>query len=301
MGRLKKNIQVYILGIAFLLVAIIAYSAADFPNKDGFELARQEILLRKVGHEILLHAGDSTSRVLPVERNGPDGYRIRFENEFTFETDSLVSIINRVLLKEVTTPDYIVSIMNCASDDVLFGFAMSRKEKDNLIPCTGRKQPKACYLINLKFQDPPVLSVKNTYVIGGISIFAFIGFVIAGPALWRRRKIKYAAPVENNFITIGNTLFDPSKKQIIVSGITTELTPKENRLLAILADAPNAIIERARIQKEIWEDEGVIVGRSLDVFISKLRKKLEHDESVRLVNVHGKGYKLEIGGPDNNS
>jgi DNA-binding response OmpR family regulator len=48
------------------------------------------------------------------------------------------------------------------------------------------------------------------------------------------------------------------------------------------------------LQKEIWEDEGIIVGRSLDVFISKLRKKLENDSAVKLVNIHGKGYKLEI-------
>jgi DNA-binding response OmpR family regulator len=65
-------------------------------------------------------------------------------------------------------------------------------------------------------------------------------------------------------------------------------------LLYIFASAPNEIIDRNRLQKEIWEDEGIIVGRSLDVFISKLRKKLENDSTVRLVNIHGKGYKLEI-------
>jgi DNA-binding response OmpR family regulator len=56
---------------------------------------------------------------------------------------------------------------------------------------------------------------------------------------------------------------------------------------------PNEIIERSRIQKEIWEDEGVIVGRSLDMFISKLRKKLEFDSNIKIVVVRGKGFKLE--------
>jgi DNA-binding response OmpR family regulator len=54
-------------------------------------------------------------------------------------------------------------------------------------------------------------------------------------------------------------------------------------------------VERSRIQKEIWEDEGVIVGRSLDVFISKLRKKLELDERVKIVVIRGMGYRLEVG------
>jgi DNA-binding response OmpR family regulator len=95
-------------------------------------------------------------------------------------------------------------------------------------------------------------------------------------------------------LQVGHTLFEPGKRQITISGITTELTPKENKLLKIFADSPGELIERHRLQKEIWEDEGVIVGRSLDVFISKLRKKLEGDASIQVVNVHGKGYRLQI-------
>jgi DNA-binding response OmpR family regulator len=53
-------------------------------------------------------------------------------------------------------------------------------------------------------------------------------------------------------------------------------------------------MERSRLQKEIWEDKGVIVGRSLDMFISKLRKKLEFDPNINIVVIRGKGYKLEI-------
>jgi len=63
----------------------------------------------------------------------------------------------------------------------------------------------------------------------------------------------------------------------------------------ILALSPNEIIERSRLQKEVWEDEGVIVGRSLDMFISKLRKKLEVDPNINIVVIRGKGYKLEVG------
>jgi DNA-binding response OmpR family regulator len=65
-------------------------------------------------------------------------------------------------------------------------------------------------------------------------------------------------------------------------------------LLLIFALSPNETIERTRLQKEIWEDEGVIVGRSLDMFISKLRKKLEFDPNINIVVIRGKGYKLEI-------
>ena len=80
----------------------------------------------------------------------------------------------------------------------------------------------------------------------------------------------------------------------MINGKTIGLTRTETRVLGIFALSPNEIIERSRLQKEIWEDEGVIVGRSLDMFISKLRKKLEPDPNIKIAVIRGKGYKLEI-------
>ena len=57
---------------------------------------------------------------------------------------------------------------------------------------------------------------------------------------------------------------------------------------------PNQIIKREELTKKVWEDNGVFVGRSLDTYISKLRKKLQDDDSIQLINIHGIGYKLEV-------
>jgi DNA-binding response OmpR family regulator len=80
----------------------------------------------------------------------------------------------------------------------------------------------------------------------------------------------------------------------MINGKTIDLTRTETRLLLIFALSPNETIARSRLQKEIWEDEGVIVGRSLGMFISKLRKKLELDPNINIVVKRGEGYKLEI-------
>ena len=72
------------------------------------------------------------------------------------------------------------------------------------------------------------------------------------------------------------------------------LSKKECELLSIFVDRPNEIIKRDELTKKVWEDNGVFVGRSLDTYISKLRKKLKEDTSIKLVNIHGVGYKLEI-------
>ncbi|WP_439130159.1 helix-turn-helix domain-containing protein [Polaribacter sp.] len=56
----------------------------------------------------------------------------------------------------------------------------------------------------------------------------------------------------------------------------------------------NYVVKSKELTKKVWEDNGVFVGRSLDTYISKLRKKLQDDEAIKLINIHGIGYKLEI-------
>ncbi|MEO8171442.1 MAG: winged helix-turn-helix domain-containing protein [Sediminibacterium sp.] len=284
----------YTVGLTLLLLSTIVFTAFGFNRNEDFNVAKQQILLRKIGHEVLLHSGDSVSRVLPVQGIAANEYQIRFENEFTFQTDSLVKIIRKSLEKDHLADDYIVNVLNCSGKDVLFGYAIFKNEQNNIIPCSGRKQPRGCYLINIKFQNTGITAVPKGYWIGGLSLFAFIGLLVVRPFRIRKAPIE-TETVEKDTFQIGDTLFDANNRHITTSGITTELTPKENKLLRIFSASPNNIIERSRLQKEIWEDEGVIVGRSLDVFISKLRRKLENDPSIQLVNVHGKGYKLQIG------
>jgi DNA-binding response OmpR family regulator len=93
---------------------------------------------------------------------------------------------------------------------------------------------------------------------------------------------------------LGSVLFDSKNRTLVINEKTIDLTATENRLMLIFALSPNKTIERSRLQKEIWEDEGVIVGRSLDMFISKLRKKMVIDPNINIVVIRGKGYKLEI-------
>ncbi len=95
-------------------------------------------------------------------------------------------------------------------------------------------------------------------------------------------------------ITIGKTKLDVSNQQLYVNGEVINLTRKESRLMAILANQQQSIVERETIMKTIWEDEGYFVARSMDVFISRLRKYLKDDPNLAIVNIHGVGYRLEV-------
>jgi len=289
--KLLSGRRKYLWGSLILLFICVICAAFSMTGNDKFDISRREVLLRKIGDELLLQSGDRTSRVLPVEKISENEYRIRFENDLTFQTDSLVNTTGRLLAKDPLTRDYVVNVLNCGNASVAYGFAISGNKKDDIVACSGRKQPRACYMINIKFKPTGMNTAKKGYILGGLSFLAFVGFIFLRPVKSRR-----AVPGDqnNSMLTLGSVLFDAERRQLTINGDTVDLTGTETRILRILALSPNETIDRSRLQKEIWEDEGVIVGRSLDMFISKLRKKMEPDPDINIVVIRGKGYKLEV-------
>jgi DNA-binding winged helix-turn-helix (wHTH) protein len=281
----------YLIGLIFLLFISAACLAFNTTNSDDFAIARREVLLRRIGHELLLQSGDSTSRVLPVKKIAENEYQISFENEFTFQPATLVATTQSLLAKDPFVNDYVVNVLNCGNPGTVYAFAISKNKKNDLVACIGRKQPMACYLINIKFKPTDVALVKNGYFVGGLSIFALVGFIFFKPVKQRKN---IPDSTDSDTITLGSLQFDAKNKKLTSNEKEIDLTGTETRVLLVFALSPNEIIERSRLQKEIWEDEGVIVGRSLDMFISKLRKKLELDPNIKIAVVRGKGYKLII-------
>ena len=287
-----------------LLILVFAF-ARNKPRYNDFEPAKRMIAMRMIGHEILLHAGDSASRVLPVRQTSDNEYQLQFENPFVFKPDSLVSIVRRVMAHSRIPDDYIVNVTGCLGNEVIYGYAMLKSEQNNIIPCTGRIQIKSCYYINILF--PGQGSAQNKYWIAGVGLL-LLTLSALGLQWYYKRKKAAATPekqpetpevasLKNKPVQIGSYLFYPEEQYLAIGEEKTALTMKESAILLIFSTAPNQVIDRSRLQKEIWEDEGVIVSRSLDMFVSKLRKKLEKDPAIRLVNIHGKGYKLEVGKP----
>jgi hypothetical protein len=274
-----------------LLLASIICVAFGMTGNDDFDFARREILLRRIGHEILLQSGDSTSRVLPVKKIAKNEYQISFENAFTFQPDSLVNTTRRLLAKDPLASDYVVNVVNCANASVAYGYAISKNKKDDIVACIGRRQPIACYMIDIIFKPAGIITAKNGYLLGSLAVLAFVGFIFLRSV--KPRKTLPGSQYTGIF-ALGSMSFDAETRKLMVNGKTIDLTRTETRVLRIFALSPNEAIERSRLQKEIWEDEGVIVGRSLDMFISKLRKKLEIDPNVNIVVIRGKGYRLEI-------
>ena len=97
---------------------------------------------------------------------------------------------------------------------------------------------------------------------------------------------------ENIEFDLGAYHFNPKLRQLIHADGTQTLSPKENDLLKMLAEHKNDLLPRERALKKIWGSDTYFNGRSMDVYIAKLRKYLKEDEKIEIVNIHGNGFRL---------
>lgn len=266
-----------------------------------------EVSMRMIGHQILLNSGDSISRVLPIE-NEKDRYRITFEYPFEFRPDELVVTIDSVVKETKMTQSYLVEVEDCKTGKVVYSYEIGHSVKTDVIPCGTRKQPKACYniLISILDSDKSLITVisqsskklssgkksDNYFIIALLTISLLL---LAGLFLYFRKK-KNTVETGSDKIFIGKYQFDKKDMTISFGNERTELSGKETDLLFLLYSSANNTIERDVILKTVWGDEGDYIGRTLDVFISKLRKKLEADPEVKITNIRGVGYKLILNG-----
>ena len=94
----------------------------------------------------------------------------------------------------------------------------------------------------------------------------------------------------NHFYRIGKYVFDSKLREINLDGIKQLLSPKESALLQLLCEHKNELLPREVALKKIWGDDGYFTTRSMDVFITKLRKFFKEDSSVEIRNIHGSGF-----------
>jgi DNA-binding winged helix-turn-helix (wHTH) protein len=278
-----KRRQYILLISATVLCGFSAWTFSD--TNESYAEKHTEIVLRDIGHQLLLHAHDSTSRVLPVKKIEENSYQIEFQSSFSFVPDTLVTIIDKHLKKYDLEKDYLVNVLNCYSQSIIFGYEVSTKN-NNVLPCLGRTQAKDCYVIQIVFLN----STKRTYF--WLLTFPFLLFLFYFIKNNLSEKTIFNTP-EQDYIKLGEFVFLPIKSQLKIRNEIIELSNHENKLLGLLNKQANQVLDRDYLIQEIWEKEGVIVtSRSLDVLVSKLRKKLNEDSSIQIINSHSKGYKL---------
>lgn len=268
-----------------LLMALVVHSC----NQDNSSTEITKIALRDIGNKLLLSHQDSTSLVLPVKEISPGKFELSFQSQLAFKPDSLV-IFTQNSLEKANLPDhYRIEVIQCNDKEVAYSYEMKNEKDESIIPCKSRDLPINCYTIQLQFIEGKAQSYNYYWLI-------FILLIVLGLIWWFYKSKQKQTETLNDplFYKIGNYKFDKDQSKLLYVEKEIGLSKKECELLEILCDNLNGVVKRDELSKRVWEDHGVFVGRSLDTYISKLRKKLKEDASIKITNVHGVGYKLEV-------
>src|SRR4249920_3470787 len=135
-------------GSSILIIVILISAVAFINKKNKIPEKHIEVVLRDLGHQLLLTAKDSSSRVLPVKKLNENKYQISFQNDFGFISDTLINLVQRTFQKNALATDYIVSLRNCNPNETVFAFEINSHTGD-LTPCRGRKLEVGCYVIEI--------------------------------------------------------------------------------------------------------------------------------------------------------
>ena len=112
-------------------------------------------------------------------------------------------------------------------------------------------------------------------------------------AILKRNEELHREEVNAEF-DLGRYHFNPRLRELTIDGKTQTLSPKENELLKMLSEYKNDLLSREIALKKIWGSDTYFNGRSMDVYIAKLRKYLKEDSAIEIVNIHGNGFRLVV-------
>ncbi len=273
-------------------------SASDALSPQRFD-EKVNLALRRAGHHLLLASGDSTSRIPAVKKQKTNTFVLQLNKSFNY--GRLPALLQESFHLHQINADYDVAVLDCETSELQLGYNYLDYTKNNEVPCGGRQQGLGCYTVQVTFSTPHHSTIPHAGLIWwALGTVGSIGLGVSY-VLWRRKQTPIAhhpAPSKvapaTSLISFGNSGLDVDN-QLLYSGKTKHnLTYREAKLLHLFIKHQNQVLERDFILKSVWEDEGVTVGRSIDVFVSRLRKLLQEDASLKIAAVHGVGYRLEV-------
>lgn len=295
----RSRLQFWVL-LALSILAIVLFAALSGKQETPTPYFPEKVNLamRRTAHRLLAQSGDSTSRIPPVvQGESPDSWIIRLERPFDYH--ALPDLLQESFDLHGITAAYDVMLLNCENDELLLGYTKQDFTENNDPPCGTREQNGQCYNVQVTFRGAAGQPSATRWLLwSALPVMLALGYF-----LYRnlQKKPGVAVPSESRdekgqspVISFGQSMLDTANQSLMVAGVRHELTYREAKLLQLFFRHPNQLLERDFILQNVWADEGILVGRSVDMFVSRLRKLLRTDQSLRIATVHGVGYRLEL-------
>ncbi len=292
--------RILVFSIKALLIIGISFSSClkieEIPSKEE----RVNLALRQIGDKLYRYCGDASTNIPPVETKSDIEFQLELDNGV--EYDVLPEIMEKTFSDFGIDDQYIVSILDCEDQQILLGYNTVAMDSD-FIACGGRQKKDGCNILNVKLYKSTAESRSSIpwlyMLLGGLGLLFLVlkSRTKKQTTISEEKDVVEQSPeteaLDSSIFKIGNSIFNSKLLTINHADETKSLTYRESKLLTYFVNNKNEVLKREDIQSHVWEEEGVIVGRSLDVFISRLRKIIKSDTSLSIKNIHGVGYRLE--------
>ncbi len=280
--------------LSILLMQFVWRIAEPAKKEVALPAEKVNLALRRTADALLRETGDSTSRIPPVEQITPLIWLVRLQH--TFNYDGLPALLQSSFDVYGIARNYDVAVLRCEDGTLQVGYNFQDFSQNNAAPCRGRELPADCYNLQLTFSagdEKPSRLPLTGWLLSGLTSIAL--YFLGRKWLQMPEKAITVLPAEVPGLHFGQSHLDVANLQLVCGNMCHALTYREAKLLNLFAERPNQVLERCFILENVWADEGILVGRSVDMFVSRLRKMLRDDPSVQLVAVHGVGYRMEVG------
>ncbi len=239
----------------------------------------------------LFAVADTMSERATIEKRSSNLYYVSTNSRLSNkEIDTLVEKEFKARNLEL---DYEIGIYNAEDDSLVYGSYVKASET-RLLTHSKCEESDA---INKNFAI--LFPTRKNYIFAQTDILLIV-FVLLVTFSWiyfyftNQTKTSAVAVASNNHIRISDSCLDYHNQSLEVQDATYRLTHKENQILKLLFENPNQVINREVFLETIWEKDGFFVARSMDVFISKVRKYLSTDQKIKIENLRSIGYRLHV-------
>lgn len=283
--------------ITFFVMILLIFSSHEkvAGNNDAVRFSEKaNLALRRTAHLLLVENGDSISVITPVQQ--PDAHTFIIRIDKLFDYDKLPVLLQKSLEIHGIDRGYDVSVVRCENSSIALGYNFQDLNRKEGVPCRGRELKAGCYNLKVSFypETKTASGNGNWWILPIGSFLAGLGFIVWKKSKKDDKRVENSEVFVESKINFGNSSLDVNNLTLISEHKSFALTYREAKLLHLFTNNQNTVLERDFILKSVWEDEGIVVGRSVDVFVSRLRKMLSEDLRVKISAVHGVGYRLEV-------
>lgn len=290
---MKKIAPFAALFLLSMLLMQFVWAVSEPGQQQGLSAEKVNLALRRTADLLLKESGDSTSRIPPVEKVTSNIWLLRLERGFNY--DLLPSMLQSSFELHGISGDYDVAVLRCFDGTLELGYNYGDFSQTSSATCGGRTMEAGCYNIQVTFSGLKQPG-GNLPLMGWFFAAALAIVLYSLRRKWSRAPAKKttAAQTETDWLYFAKSRLDVANLLLFCGTVRHQLTYREAKLLHLFAQHPNQVLERSFILDNVWADEGILVGRSVDMFVSRLRKMLRDDPTVQLVAVHGVGYRMEV-------